>query len=96
MIHLKPTIDFGQLEKESIKNKKYQKNIARFKILSVDHTNQPKVDFNETGKFSNYSLASGYSPAIGTNEFKTNITLKMKNKELLKKYGKIDFKSLNR
>lgn len=64
--------------------------------MSVDHTNETKHDFNETGKFSNYSLASGYSPAIGTEQFKTNITLKMKNKELLKKYAKIDFKSLNR
>ena len=62
----------------------------------MDQTNQQKLDFNETGKFSNYSLASGYSPAIGTEQFKTNITLKMKNKELLKKYGKIDFNSLNR
>jgi len=62
----------------------------------MDQTNQQNLDFNETGKFSNYSLASGYSPAIGTEQFKTNITLKMKNKELLKKYGKIDFNSLNR
>lgn len=81
------------MEKDRQKQQKYSHNIRKYKVKNM------KKEMNMTGKLSNFSdktspkykMESGYSPAISTDDFKKNFTLKVTNKELVKQYGSIDF-----